>query len=87
MIWQNSPYVVALIVTAAISFMLFLYCWGRRPDRAATYFALLLFAVSEWAFFSGLESSATARGAQDPLFEAPVSSASTASLPFGCSSP
>ncbi len=60
MIWQNSPYVVALVVTAAISFMLSLYCWGRRSDRAATYFALLLFAVSEWAFFSGLESSATA---------------------------
>ncbi len=59
MIWQNSPYVVSLIVTAAIAFMLSLYCWGRRPDRAATYFALLLFAVSEWAFFSGLESSAT----------------------------
>ncbi len=59
--WQNSPYVVALIVTAAITFMLFLYCWGRRPERAATYFALLLFAVSEWAFFSALESSTTAQ--------------------------
>ncbi len=60
--WQYSPFVVAQIITAAISFMLFLYCWGHRSDRSATYFALLMFAAAEWAFFSGLERAATEVG-------------------------
>jgi two-component sensor histidine kinase len=44
--WQYSPFVVAQIITTAISFMLFLYCWGRRPDRSAIYFALMMFAAA-----------------------------------------
>ncbi len=64
MSWHYSPFVVAQIVTAAIAFMLSLYCWGRRTDRSATHFALLLLAVAEWAFFAGLESSATAVAAK-----------------------
>ena len=59
MSWNYSPFAVAQIITAAISFMLSLYCWGRRSDRSATYFALLMLAAAEWAFFSGLERAAT----------------------------
>ncbi|MHB8095010.1 MAG: histidine kinase N-terminal 7TM domain-containing protein [Candidatus Aminicenantales bacterium] len=55
--WQASPYLVALIVTAAVSFMLSLYCWGRRNDRTGAYFALLMLVVAEWAFTQAMERS------------------------------
>ncbi len=53
--WDASPYLVALIVTAAVSFMLALYGWGRRTDRAGAYFALLMLVVAEWAFTQAME--------------------------------
>ena len=64
MIWQASPFAVAQIVSAAIAFLLSLYCWGRRNDRSASYFALLLAAVTIWSLFSGVEAAATSAAAK-----------------------
>jgi hypothetical protein len=63
-IWQSSPFAVAQIVSAAIAFLLSLYCWGRRSDRSASYFALLLAAVTIWSLFSGIEAAATSAAAK-----------------------
>jgi len=52
-----SPYLAALIVTAAVSFMLSLYCWGRRIDRTGAYFAILMLIVAVWAFTQAMERS------------------------------
>jgi len=57
--WQYTPYVLPLLVAAAISAALALYAWRRRPAPGATPFALLMVAVAEWSLGNALELGST----------------------------
>jgi len=47
--WQYTPYILPLLASAAISAVLALYAWRRRPAPGATAFALLMLAVAVWS--------------------------------------
>ena len=53
--WQYTPYVLLLLVAAAISVVLALYVWQRRPVPGAMPFVLLMLAVAEWQLGYALE--------------------------------
>jgi NtrC-family two-component system sensor histidine kinase KinB len=53
--WQYTPYALPLVAAAAVSATLALYGWHRRPAPGATFFALLVLAVSEWSLTYALE--------------------------------
>lgn len=55
MAWQWSPYIVPLLVSAAVPAVLAFYAWRRRPAPGATCFALLMLAVAEWSLAYALE--------------------------------
>lgn len=59
MVWQWSPYIVPLLVAAAVSAALAVYAWQRRPTPGATWFALLMLAVAEWSLTYALELSSS----------------------------
>ena len=53
--WQYNPYVLPLVITAAISAALALSAWRRRPAAGATSFVWLMLAVAEWSLGYALE--------------------------------
>jgi len=53
--WQYNPYVLPLIITAAISAALAFAAWRRRPAPSATALAWLMLAVTEWSLGYALE--------------------------------
>jgi PAS domain S-box-containing protein len=53
--WQDVPYVLPLLLAAAISASLALYAWQRRSTPAAVPFVWLLVAVAEWSVGYALE--------------------------------
>ena len=55
MYWQYVPYVLPLLIAAAISAALALFAWRRRPAPGAAPFALLMLAVTEWSLGYALE--------------------------------
>ncbi len=55
MAWQWSPYIVPLLVAAAVLAVLAFYAWRRRPAPGATWFALLMLAAAEWSLAYALE--------------------------------
>lgn len=60
MYWQFTPYLIPLLTAAIISATLMLYAWRRREATpAATSFAVLMLAVSEWSLGYALELSST----------------------------
>jgi diguanylate cyclase (GGDEF)-like protein/PAS domain S-box-containing protein len=64
--WTYTPYVGILLATAVISAYVGFMALGRRNTAGVGTLALLMFAVAEWAFASGLE--ATAVGIQSKVF-------------------
>lgn len=58
--WQFTPYIIPLVVAAISSMALTLYAWQRRHTTpAATSFALLMLAVTEWSIGYALELGST----------------------------
>jgi PAS domain S-box-containing protein len=55
--WQPVPYIIPLVVAAAISTIVALYCWRRRATTGARQFVLLMLAVSVWSLSYALELS------------------------------
>jgi len=55
MYWQYNPYALVLLIAAAISVMLALYTWRRRPALGATPLTLLMVSVAEWSVGYALE--------------------------------
>ena len=53
--WQYNPYVLPLVIAAAVSAVLALFAWRRRPAAGSTPFALLMLAVAEWSLGYALE--------------------------------
>ncbi len=53
--WQFTPYTLPLVAAVAVSATLALYAWHRRSAPGATYFILLMLAVSEWSLTYALE--------------------------------
>jgi PAS domain S-box-containing protein len=48
MLWQATPYVLPLLMTALIAGGLAIYSWRRRPAPGATPFFAMMLAVAEW---------------------------------------
>ncbi len=57
--WQYTPYVLPLIVAAAVSAALALFVWRRRPTPGAALCVLLMLAVAEWQLGYALELGGT----------------------------
>ena len=57
--WQYNPYVLALVIAAAVSAAVAFFAWRRRPASGATPLALLMLAVAEWslAYALGMASA------------------------------
>lgn len=53
--WQYTPYVLPLVIAAAMSATLALTAWQRRPASGATPSALLMLALAEWQLGYALE--------------------------------
>ncbi len=53
--WQYNPYVLPLVIAAAVSATLAFSAWRRRPASGATLLALLMLAVAEWSLAYVLE--------------------------------
>jgi len=49
MTWHFTPYLLPLLLAAAISIGLVVYGWGRRTTTGAPLFLLLMFAIAEWS--------------------------------------
>lgn len=56
--WTYNPYAGILLATAVISACVGFMALRRRKTSAVGTLALLMFAVTEWAFTSGLEAAA-----------------------------
>jgi len=59
MYWQYNPYALVLTIAAAISAMLALYTWRRRPALGATSLTLLMVSIAEWSVGYALELGCT----------------------------
>ena len=59
-----TPYALAQFIAAGISIVTTILVWRRRSVRGGIALFLLFLAVSEWAFFNGLESAAVGRDAK-----------------------
>ena len=57
MIWQYTPFVFPLLVTAAISGGLALYAWRRRRAVGAAPFALVMLGAAAWSLVYALRLS------------------------------
>ncbi len=55
MYWQYNPYVLLLLIAAAVSAAFALFAWRRRSVPGATALALLMLAVAEWSLGYALE--------------------------------
>jgi PAS domain S-box-containing protein len=53
--WQNSPYAVALVLTAVASCIVVLLAWRRRPAPGSWPTVFLMLAVAEWSLAYALE--------------------------------
>ena len=53
--WQNSPYALALVLTAVASGIVVLLAWRRRPTLGAWPTVLLMLAVTEWSLAYAFE--------------------------------
>jgi PAS domain S-box-containing protein len=47
--WQHTPYVIPLVIAAAITIALAVSAWQRRPAPGASAFVWLMLAVAEWS--------------------------------------
>ncbi len=47
--WQYNPYVLPLVITAAISATIAFFAWRRRPAPGAMPLVFLMLAVCEWS--------------------------------------
>ncbi len=56
MAWQNMPYFIVQAVASGMAALLALYAWRRRAVAGGVTFALLMLAVSEWAFTNAMEA-------------------------------
>ena len=77
--WQNSPYAVALILTAAAAGIVVLLAWRRRPAPGAWPTVFLMLAVAEWSLSYALELGSANLGAQ--IFWAKVQYLGIVSVP------
>lgn len=77
--WQNSPYAVALVLTAAAACIVVLLAWRRRPAPGAWPTVLLMLAVAQWSLAYALELGSANIGAQ--LFWAKVQYLGIVSVP------
>ena len=59
MYWQYNPYALVLFIAAAVSAVLALYTWRRRPAHGATPLTLLILSVAEWSVGYALELGCT----------------------------
>jgi len=55
MYWQYNPYALVLLIAAAMSSVLALYTWRRRPALGAIPLTLLMVSVAEWSVGYALE--------------------------------
>ena len=53
--WQYNPYVLPLLMAAAVSVVLALFAWRRRPAPGVTPFALFMLSMAEWSLAYVLE--------------------------------
>src|SRR5262245_50353672 len=53
--WQDTPYVVPLLIAAATSTVLAIHAWRRRPAPGALSFVVMMLAVTEWTLGYALE--------------------------------
>src|SRR5437764_2115110 len=53
--WHVTPYVLPMIISAAIAAALARSAWHRRPAPGAISFCLLMLAVAEWSLAYALE--------------------------------
>jgi len=64
MSFQLTPYAGILLATAIISAIVALLSWQRRSSPGGATLALLMLAVTEWAWASGLETAAVGQSAK-----------------------
>ncbi|MCZ7543844.1 MAG: PAS domain S-box protein [Anaerolineae bacterium] len=53
--WQFTPYMLPLLIAAAVSLVVALYAWRRRPMQGAALLAVLMLALAEWLLTYALE--------------------------------
>jgi PAS domain S-box-containing protein len=64
MAWQNSPYVVPLLMAAFMTAILARLAWGRRPAPGAAPLAILNLAICEWSVGYALGMASADLGAK-----------------------
>ncbi len=62
--WQYTPYIIPLLVAAAIATLLAIYAWRRRPIFGAVPFTVIMLAVMVWTIGYALELSSADLAAQ-----------------------
>jgi len=55
--WQYTPYLIPLLISAALTGILAILVWRRRPMPGATAYAVLMFFVTVWSLGYALELS------------------------------
>jgi PAS domain S-box-containing protein len=55
--WQYTPYIIPLLIAAAIATLLAIYAWRRRPIFGAVPFTVIMLAVMIWTIGYTLELS------------------------------
>jgi len=46
--WQHNPYVISLLVAAAVAIACALFAWRRCPTAGAAVLAILMVLVAQW---------------------------------------
>ncbi len=54
MIFQSSPYILPLLLSAFINLLLMVYAWRNRPAPGASSFVLIFMAMGIWSLADGL---------------------------------
>src|SRR5262245_56455796 len=61
MLWQTTPYVLPLLLTALVAAALAVYAWRKRPAPGAAPFFIMMLAVAQWTCGYALELSSAER--------------------------
>ena len=63
-LWQECPWALVWLITAAVAVALALLIWRRRPAPGAGAFVVLMCCLAEWALAHALGLGSTTLGAQ-----------------------
>ncbi len=62
--WQSSPYILPLLISAAIPIFLSFETWRRRPALGAGYITIVLLGMAQWSLSSALQWASATPAAQ-----------------------